>query len=583
MKARARHHAADPRRQRGAIAIAMMLMLLGLISILGIAEVGYLYWAHNDVQKVADMAALSGAQQLTGTSCAAGSTPYVAASGNAVENGGTTANGYTSIDISCGGQPANGSSVLLPASASSVAAIKVVAHRQLPALWGLAWKSTFPVNADAVAVNGDPIAAFSVGSRLLGIDSSSPLNQLLNTTLGTSLGLQLLSYNGIANTDISLLDLVKQMNIDAGTVDSVLQAPITVGNFLDAYAQVLSKNPAAAGIDLTFVDQQIALIKAQLGDVPITLGDVLDVNANTTDPNAALNTNVNALDILSSVIMAGDSKNAVALPATTVGIPGIASVSLTLSIIEPPQIGVGGVGTTAHTAQVRLGLDVSAVTTSLASNESLLSIPLYLEVAPSDATITSIQCEMPTGTGGLQDNVTIQAIPGVLKSFLGSLTPTAFDNTTESWASLINSGSPAPLVNVSLAGLPVAAIEGMANVTLATTPTASHTFNVDTSTSVSLQSGMTWIDGTPSAILGTAITSLLASPNLQLSVNPLGVDLGSLLDGVTALLQPVLTPLFDTLDQALIGPLLQTVGIQIGTADVNLMSVNCNPGTRLVY
>lgn len=569
------------------MAVAMMLMLLGLISIIGIVEVGYLYWARRDAQKVADMAALSGAQQLTGTHCATGSAPYVAASGNAIENGGTAANGYSGIDISCGGQPAGGSSVLAPASASSVAAIKVVAHRQVPALWSMAWKGTYPVNADAVAINSDPIAAFSVGSRLLGIDSASPLNQLLSTTLGTSLGLQLLSYAGIANTDISLLDLVNQLKINAGTVDSVLQAPITVGDFLDAYVQALSNSPDAASIDLAFVQQQVALVEAQLGDVPITLGDVLDVNANTTDPNAALNTNVNALDILSAVIMAGDSKNGVALPATTLSIPGVASVSLMLSIIEPPQIGVGGVGTTAHTAQIRLGLDVSALSTALTSNESLADVPLYLEVAPTDATITAIQCEVPNGSGGLQDNVTIQAQPGVLNAFLGKLTPDAFDNTTESWSTLIGGGQLAPLINVSLLGLTVAQLEASANVQLAATPASSHTFNVDTGTPIAQQPGMTWTYGSSSDVLGTVITSLLTSSTLQTNTNVLGalggLDLGPLLSGLTTLLQPVLTPLFDTLDQVLVGPLLDTVGIQVGTADVNLMSVNCNAGAQLVY
>ena len=51
-------------RQRGSIAVPMLLILLGLINMLGLVEVGYLYWAKRDAQKVADLAALAGAQRL---------------------------------------------------------------------------------------------------------------------------------------------------------------------------------------------------------------------------------------------------------------------------------------------------------------------------------------------------------------------------------------------------------------------------------------------------------------------------------------------------------------------------------------
>src|SRR5690606_35983370 len=44
-----RHH------QRGAMAITIAIMLLGLIFMLGLVEIGYLYWAKRDTQKVADL------------------------------------------------------------------------------------------------------------------------------------------------------------------------------------------------------------------------------------------------------------------------------------------------------------------------------------------------------------------------------------------------------------------------------------------------------------------------------------------------------------------------------------------------
>jgi uncharacterized membrane protein len=566
------------------MAVAMMLMLLGLITILGIVEVSYLFWAKRDAQKVADLAALTGAQQLTTpATCPTGSLPYTSASNNATANGGTAANGYSTIAISCGGQPASGSSVLVPAAASSVAAIKVDVIRNVNHLFGagMAWTGTHPVAATAVAINAQPIASFSVGSRLVGISSNSPLNQLLNSTLGTSLGVQLLSYNGITNTNISLLGLVNQLKINVGTVNGVLNAPITVSDFLNAYVQLLQQSSNAANIDLSFVNTQVASIEAQIGNTVINLGDILNVDANTTDPNVALNTYVSALDILNAVLLAADSQNAVALNGGSINVPGVATVSLQLAVIEPPQIAVGGVGATAHTAQIRLQLNVSALATPLTNGESLVGLPLYVEVAPTDATISSINC------GSSQDTVGITATPGVLNAFLGNLSSTAFANTTTSWPSLTASGTQAKLINVNLLGIGLVVISASANVQVAANPAATLSFDVPTPVSHPLNPPLMQMAGSPSTTsLGTVITSLLGSTNLQTTVTLLGIPITLPASTLSPLLQTLslaLSPVLSTLDSLLVSPLLQLAGIEIGAADVNLIDVKCNAGAQLVY
>lgn len=566
------------------MAVAMMLMLLGLITILGIVEVGYLYSAKRDAQKVADLAALTGVQQMTSAAaCPTGSAPYTSASHNAVANGGTTANGYSTIAITCGSQPASGSSVLAAASAGGVAAIKVDVVRNVNHLFGagMAWTGTHSVPATAVAINAQPTASFSVGSRLVGISSTSPLNQLLSNTLGTSLGLQLLSYQGITNTNISLLGLVNQLNINTGTVNGVLNAPITVSDFLNAYVQVLQQSSNAANIDLGFVNSQVALIEAQIGNTTLNLGDILNVNANTTDPNVALNTYVSALDVLNAVLLAADSQNAVALNGGSINVPGVATVSLQLAVIEPPKIAVGNVGATAHTAQIRLGLNVTALSTPLTGGESLLGLPLYVEVAPTDATLSSITC------GGAQDTVGITATPGVLNAFLGNLTSTAFANTTTSWPSLIAGGAQAKLINASVLGIGLVVISASSNVQVAANPAQLLTFGVPTPVSHPLNPPLAQTAGSPSTTsLGTVVTSLLGSTNLQTTVTLLGIPItlpASTLSPLLLTLSNALSPVLSSLDSLLISPLLQATGVEIGAADVNLIDVNCNAGAKLVY
>ena len=562
-------------RQRGSMAVTMMLMLVGLVAMLGLVEIGYLYWAKRETQKVVDLAALAGAQQLT--ACSTDNSSNSAALGNArIDNGFSD-----TLVITCGHwDPTQAGAQHFVSVTSSLPLNAVRVEATLPVTPFFGFARFDGINATAIAASqGQPIAAFSVGSSLLNIDPSSPLGTLLGTALGSSLGLQLLSYNGIANANISLLGLVKALPVDIGTVNSVLTTQVTVTDLLTAYVNALSQSSSASTIDLAFVNQQVAAIELQLGNIPINLGQILNVDATTEDPNVALNVDVNALDILSAVVLAADGANAVALPATSISIPGVATISLALSIVEPPQIGVGGVGTVAHTAEIRLDLDVTALSTPI-NGQQLLDLPLYLEVAPTDGTITAIECNVPGSGGANSDSVTITAAPGVLNAFLGTLTPAAFNNTSQSWSSLISSGSLAPLVNV----LNLATISASANVQLAANPATALTFSVDPTIPVSQQSGMTQTAGTSSAVLGNLIGSLLGSTSLNVTINLLGLPINlAPVASLLATLSAALAPVLSSLDTLLVGPLLQALGINIGTAQVSLLSVNCNTTPQLVY
>jgi uncharacterized membrane protein len=565
-------------RQRGSMAVTMMLMLAGLVAMLGLVEIGYLYWAKRDTQKVVDLAALAGAQQLA--TCSTDNTGNTAALGNA-----TVDNGFTgTLTIDCGHwdstQPGDqhfvGVTPTLPLNA-----VRVQASLPLIPFFGFANFNS--IGATAIAISrGPPIASFSVGSSLLTVDPSSPLGQLLNQALSSSLGLQLLSYNGIANANISLLDLVKALPVDAGTVNGVLTSQISLTDFLTAYVNALNQSASGSGIDIGFVNQQVALIEARLGNIPINLGDILNVDATTQDPNVALNTNVNALDILNAVLLAADSANAVALPATSVNVPGVATVSLAMSVIEPPQIGVGGVGTVAHTAQIRLALNISALSTPI-TGQALVGIPLYLEVAPTDGTITALECNVPGSGGQNSDSVTITTAPGVLNAFLGTLPAGAINNIHESWPSLISAGTVAPLVNVFALGIEIAQLSASANVQIATNPATPLTFSVDPTVPIAQQPNMTQTAGTSSAVLGTLIGSLLGSTSLKTTLTLAGASVSLPVAPLLATLSADLVPVFSALDGALVGPLLQTLGINIGTAQVNLRSVNCDTSAQLVY
>lgn len=606
--------------QRGSMSIAMILMLIGLVGMLGLVEVGYLYWAKRDTQKVADLAALAGAQRLQ--DCAADNAGNSAAYGNA-----TTDNGFSgTLTIACGhwDPSISGDQHFVTASETMPRnAVRVVATRPLVPFLGFA--SFSGIGATAIAAHrGDPIAAFSVGSRLLGLSPTGPLNQLLEGTLGTSLGLKLLSYEGVTNSNISLLGLKDLLHLDAGTVDEVLNTQIGIGDFLDATVQLLGQGEDSADIDLNLMQQQVADIKAQLGNIPISLGDILNVNVDSTDPNTALNVDVNAADLLNAALQAANGKHAVALQALNLDLLGLAGINLKLAIIEPPKIGIGRAGynadgtprTVAHTAQIRLKLDVSvlkavgngntllnlAIVQVLLPSGSLSKIPLNLELVPAEAWLDDLQCHVTDASGQMEDVATLKVRPGTLTAFLGNLPDSTYGNEHQRWqdivdASIANGTAFAPLIGLDVVTLglihtPIR-LDAYASAPVVRSNDATHAFHVDPSTPVGQQAGMTWSADTGQTLLETVsslFTGNLLHAKLVVGLGLLGDVIETLVNNilsiVTALLgilNPLLQPVFKPLDQALVGPLLHLLGIDIGAADVNLLSVNCDTGVELVY
>lgn len=614
------------------MAIAMMLMVIGLVAMLGLLEIGELYAAKRDTQKVVDLAALAGAQQLQ--SCAsANNADNSAARGNAVvENhfGGT-------LTITCGTWDPVANAAIADhfgpvAAGVQPNAVKVVARLSVPPIWGFAWaKSGLQIGAQAVAADrGTPIAAFSIGSRLLGMSPTGPLNQLLNSALGTSLGLQLLSYTGVANSSISLLGLTHALNLDAGTVDGVLDTQVKLGDFLDAVVQLLQQGGNLTSVEISSAQTQIANISAQVSNTLISLGDILNVNAGSNDPNTALNVNINAADVLSAALQAANSKNAVALDISNLNLLGLAQVGLKVAIVEPPKIGVGRAGynadgtplTVAHTAQVRLEANIALVSAVGSSHDllniplllrvslpstALSTIPLNLELVPAEAWLDKLQCNVPDASGKITDLATLQIQPGAVNAFLGNLPDTTYGNGNQRWqdivdAAIANGSAYAHLLQLqvdillSLLTPPVKVqLDAYASAPVVRASAATHIFQIDPQTPIAQQPELSWSVDTGQDLLASALSALF-TPNVlkaRLELGGLGLagnvvaalvnNLTPIVTSVLSVLAPVLSPVFTTLDSALVGPLLHVLGIDVGAADVHMMSVQCNSGVELVY
>jgi uncharacterized membrane protein len=420
------------------MAVTMLLLLLGLVAMLGLVEVGYLYWAKRDTQKVADLAALAGAQRL-GT-CAANLADNAAARGNAMRD-----NGFSgTLAIACGHwEPGQAGTDHFGAAtpALPVNAVRAIAER--PSLPLFSFFPALPtIRASAVASNVRPVAAFSVGTTLLSFDGGSPLGQALKA-VGVDLGgTSLVGYDGLAHVNVTPAGLLKALGIE-------VPADISVG---DLNALLASQLHAKALIDILdavvtvagqsqLVDANLDLLdalEAKLGTPPLDVvlgsadgagGLFARIVAPDGDGHGALDAQVNALDLIATAIGVASGGH-----AATADIDlnlGLLRVTVQTRVIEPPSIAIGGVGATAYSAQLRSFVHIVAGTGDIPLIGNLLrlklDLPIALDLVAAQATLTDL-CTRGDAQGRPLANIAVDA--PLLKMCVGNITAANAFSTT---------------------------------------------------------------------------------------------------------------------------------------------------------
>lgn len=414
-----------PRRtQCGGMSVTMMLVMLGLVGMLGLIEIGYLYWAKRDVQKTADLAALAGAQRLD--LCSADRADNAAARANAVN-----ANRFAGVlRVQCGDwNPAHASedNFAQVSAAAPPNAVKVVAERSV--LPFLGQNQSLPtVRAQAVATRAPPFAVLSVGSQLLRVNGNTPLGSVLKL-VGVDLDqTTLLGYDGLAQVKVTpkglleALEIPVEADISIGEFNALLAAnKVSLGRLVEATAKVLSQSGVAdANLDLLHdalaAKLDIDRLAIQLGSNDASSGLFGRIVAPDGPATAALDAQVNALDLLTTGISIANSGRAVEVSQLNV-----LGVQAKAAIIEPPSIAIGGVGTRAYNAQVRLFLDIDSNNLALGLGKVLtalgirLRLPIHADVTNAMATVTSLQCSAVPATA------TVQVDSSVLRACVGKV------------------------------------------------------------------------------------------------------------------------------------------------------------------
>ncbi|WP_244483258.1 pilus assembly protein TadG-related protein [Mesorhizobium sp. 1M-11] len=459
-------------------------------------------------------------------------------------------------------------------------AVSVSVRRIGTMYFGTAFMSAPTIGTTAIA-STTPQAAFSIGSRLASVDTSkSPLlNTLLGKLLGTNVALNAMDYNSLLAADVNVLSFLDQLaiklNLTGVSYSDVLSTKVTIGQILGALASV-------PGLDSR---SQLALKTLAAGatnsiEIPLkTLVDLGNVGRlGVGQRPAGLTVDAGVFDLISAAAELANGGKQIDL-ATLVNIPNVLSISVLLAVGEPPQSSpwfrVGQKGSVVRTAQTRLKLvvkllppsnEIDTGVTLVGSSKSVITLPVHVELAYAEATLTDINC--PTGQPSSR-TVAIAARPGIGKVKIAETDGTGFADFTKP-----QSFTPTPLVDLSIKllfiQLGVLKVNAYANIDIGNTITTPLSFNNNDIT-LKIAKNVKSTNFTNSAT-----SSLLG--NLSLSASALGLDLGAITNLLTGTVLPALVPVLQLvttpLDNLLAG-LLSSLGIGLGEADVRVTGASC--------
>lgn len=413
-------------RPRGGMSVTMMLIMLALLAMLGLIEIGYLFWAKRDAQKVADLAALAGAQRLE--LCTSDNSDNSAARQSAL-----TQNRFRgTLQIRCGNWSATRATrnrfVTTVDAANPRNAVQVVAQRSVLPFFGQ--NTRLPtVSVQAVARRSEPTAVFAVGSQLLRTRGDSLLLSTLRLVGLDVTNATVLSYDGLAQANITPSGLLKALNIPVSANLSVADFnrllavnKISLAQLVNATATVVGRD-TTVGVQLQALANLVAT-KIDITKLNIALGSesgggglFAEVISPDGTAGSALESKISVLNLISTAISIANEGNGIAVQGLD-----LLGINVQAGVVEPPSIAIGGVGSRAYNAQVRLMVDVDsnnlfALGPLLQLLGTQLHLPLHVDVANAMGTLTGIQC------GGNPPRATIQVDSSVLRACVGKVDP----------------------------------------------------------------------------------------------------------------------------------------------------------------
>lgn len=346
----------DRRRwqQRGAVAIVLALVTAAVILPLGAlaVDIGQQRITRNDIQAVADTAALDAARSMTSTSTDASAT--AAAKLSAAADTGTVGTvtsvvaklGYidpsatwvSDQSLGCDGAYAN-SYFTYPAPGGKANAVLVVVQGQTAFGLGRIFGITKGGSCRSAVSSATLSACMMMDSYAaqLATGNSAVLGPLLKI-LHTNIDATALSSSGILTVDVGVLDLlgVLQATLGVGSADQVLTAQVTAAQVIAAEVSALTRQGGTSAIAAHALATQIGVYA--VSTATMTVGDLLGISAGGT---SALGASLNALDLAAAAVQLANGTNPLALSLSSANIVPLAVSAIVGSRPTPVCLGEG--------------------------------------------------------------------------------------------------------------------------------------------------------------------------------------------------------------------------------------------------
>lgn len=413
-----------PRRDERGVILVMAVpgLVLALVAMALSVDIGRQVFEKRSDQSIADAAALDAARVPANA--------QALAEASARRNGFDPAASGHSLVAQRGTVDAQ--RVFTPAAAGNAVLVTISSHMDYIFVPG---DKTVTARA-AATMGGGKQGGFTLGTSLASVDSSK--SPLLNAVLGRMMGgsgvtADVVGWQGLVNSHITLEALRQELELlDAGvqfgTVDQLLASDITMAKLAQASANALTKKGDS---NASLFLGPTGIIAKSTNTATFKLGDMIKVAEGSGA--SALATEFDVFGLVTGGAMLANGTNTVSIPNIGITIPNVGNVSLSLKVIEVPQHYVGPDITVnppapgeahAKTGQVELTLtptlNVPVSVTGLVGTTVTGALPVQVTAAGATANLTSITCPNPNGG----ERVTVDLKP-VSSSASAPLTVTA--------------------------------------------------------------------------------------------------------------------------------------------------------------
>ena len=556
-------------RQRGAAAIFLAVSLIALLTATGFAlDLGLLYTARAELRKQAELTALDTVRVAGGCvnpDLSGGDRQQLANSAAAASLARSDSSAALVGPVQLGDEVLAGPlRRFVPTSPTNADAVSLTLQRPLPPqlLPLLPREDGARLTATAEATRA-AIASFVVGSRLGSVSPGevAVLGPLLEGVLGSDLPLALVSYRGLVDSSVQLVDVVAASGLE--TLDALLSEDFTAAGLLSTLAAAVLDigDTVAAGAIQAIADAAPATAAVPFAE---TLGLPNDLPASAQDAR------VQSFDIVRAAVF---NVQPVFSLTPDIVIPGVLSLRPEITLLSPPALGVGPVRRSEDGTPLTRAVNQQAAV-ALPLEVDVLGLPavrlnLRLEAAEAEATLVDTHC---ASADDRENRVLLIAETGLARLRIDDSEP------------VLNLTIPLPIIgNVG------ARVYASAEADIGSAGSfGPRTFRGPFSTDPEDLEANTWTVATPLAdTLRTATTSLANDLSLRTEVDLplLGPVVGAIVNPVLnatlattlGLLEPAIEGVVVALVDPVLDPLVRSLGISLGGADITVIDFEVPP------